>query len=113
MTIKVGDKLPSTTFYVMTGEGPQPKTTDEVFKGKKVALFGLPGAYTPTCSNMHMPSFIKNTDAIKAKGVSTIVMTAVNDPFVLSQWVKDTGADGKVEALSDGNAQFAKAIGMD
>lgn len=113
MTIKVGDKLPSTTFFVMTGEGPKPKTTDEVFKGKKVALFGLPGAYTPTCSNMHMPSFIKNTDAIRAKGVSSIVMTAVNDPFVLTQWVKDTGADGKVEALSDGNAQFAKAIGMD
>lgn len=113
MAIKVGDKVPNTTFYVMTSEGPKAKSTDEVFKGKKVALFAVPGAYTPTCSNVHLPSFAKNADAIKAKGVSSIVVTAVNDPFVLSHWVKSGGAEGKVEALSDGNAQFAKAIGMD
>ena len=113
MAIKVGDKLPETTFYVMTSEGPKPKSTDEVFKGKKVALFAVPGAFTPTCTNMHMPSFVKNTDAIKGKGVADIVVTSTNDVFVLKEWLKSTGAEGKVSALSDGNAQFAKAIGMD
>jgi peroxiredoxin len=113
MTIKVGDQLPKTTFYMMTPEGPQPKTTDEVFKGKKVALFGVPGAFTPTCSNLHMPSFVKNIDAIKAKGVSNVMVTAVNDAFVLREWLKSTGAEGKVDGLSDGNAEFAKAIGLD
>jgi len=113
MTIKVGDKLPNATFYVLTSEGPKPKTTDEIFKGKKVALFAVPGAFTPTCTNMHMPSFVKNTDAIKAKGVKDIVVTSTNDVFVLKEWLKATGAEGKVDALSDGNAQFAKAIGMD
>ncbi len=113
MTIKVGDKLPSATFYVLTSDGPKPKTTDEIFKGKKVALFAVPGAFTPTCTNMHMPSFVKNTDAIKAKGVKDIVVTSTNDVFVLKEWLKATGAEGKVDAVSDGNAQFAKAIGMD
>jgi glutaredoxin/glutathione-dependent peroxiredoxin len=113
MAIKVGDKLPETTFYVLTSEGPKPKTTDEIFKGKKVALFAVPGAFTPTCTNMHMPSFVKNTDAIKAKGVNDIIVTSTNDVFVLNQWLKSTGAEGKVTALSDGNAQFAKAMGMD
>src|SRR6188508_1037046 len=113
MTIKVGDKIPDGKFRVMTAEGPGWKTTDEVFKGKKVALFAVPGAFTPTCTNMHMPSFVKNTDAIKAKGVADIVVTSTNDVFVLKEWLKSTGAEGKVTALSDGNAQFAKAIGMD
>ncbi|MGE0564012.1 MAG: peroxiredoxin [Pseudolabrys sp.] len=113
MAIKVGDKLPSTTFYVMSSEGPKPRTTDEVFKGKTVALFAVPGAYTPTCTNTHLPSFAKNADAMKAKGVDAVAVTAVNDPFVLAHWVKSGGADGKIEALGDGNAQFAKAIGMD
>ncbi|MBV9954218.1 MAG: peroxiredoxin, partial [Pseudolabrys sp.] len=113
MAIKVGDKLPSATFYSLTADGPKPKTTDEVFKGKKVALFAVPGAFTPTCTNMHMPSFVKNTDAIKANGVKDIIVTSTNDVFVLREWLKATGAEGKVEALSDGNAQFAKAIGMD
>jgi glutaredoxin/glutathione-dependent peroxiredoxin len=113
MAIKAGDKLPNATFYVLTPDGPKPKTTDEVFKGKKVALFAVPGAFTPTCTNMHMPSFVKNTDAIKAKGVKDIVVTSTNDVFVLKEWLKSTGAEGKVDALSDGNAQFAKAIGMD
>jgi len=113
MTIKVGDKLPNSTFYVLTADGPKPKTTDDIFKGKKVALFAVPGAFTPTCTNMHMPSFVKNTDAIKAKGVKDIVVTSTNDVFVLKEWLKSTGAEGKVDALSDGNAQFAKAIGMD
>jgi len=112
MTIKVGDKLPNATFRVMTADGPKPKTTDELFKGKKVALFAVPGAFTPTCNNLHMPSFLNNAAAIKAKGVDTIAVTGVNDVFVLEAWKKSTGADGKVEFLSDGNGDFAKAIGM-
>ena len=113
MPIKVGDKLPNATFRVMTGEGPKPKTTDDVFKGKKVALFAVPGAFTPTCNNLHMPSFVNNVSAFKAKGVDTIAVTGVNDVFVMEAWKKSTGADGKVDFLADGNAEFAKAVGMD
>jgi peroxiredoxin len=112
MPIKVGDKLPNATFRVMTAEGPKPKTTDEIFKGKKVALFAVPGAFTPTCTNLHMPSFVNNIAAIKAKGVDTVAVTAVNDIFVLTQWAKATGADGKIDVLADGNGEFAKAIDM-
>jgi peroxiredoxin len=113
MTIKVGDRLPEAKFRVMTSEGPAWKTTDEVFKGKKVALFAVPGAFTPTCTNLHMPSFVNNIDSFKAKGVNTVAVTAVNDPFVMKEWLKSTGAEGKVEGLGDGNADFAKAIGME
>jgi glutaredoxin/glutathione-dependent peroxiredoxin len=113
MTIKVGDRLPSATFRVMTGEGPKPKTTDEIFKGKKVALFAVPGAFTPTCNNLHMPSFLNNAAAIKAKGVATIAVTGVNDVFVMEAWKKATGAGDKIDFLADGNGEFAKAIGMD
>ena len=113
MPIKVGDKLPNATFRVMTAEGPnKPKTTDDIFKGKKVALFAVPGAFTPTCSNLHMPSFLNNAAAIKAKGVDTIAVTAVNDAFVMEAWKKATGAEGKIEFLADGNGEFAKAIDM-
>jgi peroxiredoxin len=111
MPIKVGDKLPNATFRVMTAEGPKPKTTDEIFKGKKVALFAVPGAYTGTCSKMHLPSVQQNADAIKAKGIASVVMTAVNDIFVLDAWKKSSGAD-KVEFLADGNGEFAKAIDL-
>jgi glutaredoxin/glutathione-dependent peroxiredoxin len=113
MAIKVGDRLPSATFRVMTGEGPKPKTTDDIFKGKKVALFAVPGAFTPTCNNLHMPSFLNNADAIKGKGVATIAVTGVNDVFVMEAWKKATGAGDKIEFLADGNGEFAKAIGMD
>ena len=112
MPIKVGDKLPNATFRVMTAEGPKPKTTDDIFKGKKVALFAVPGAFTPTCTNLHMPSFVNNIAAIKAKGVDTVAVTSVNDIFVLTQWAKATGADGKIDALADGNGEFAKAVDM-
>ncbi len=112
MPIKVGDKLPNTTFRVMTAEGPKPKTTDEVFKGKKVALFAVPGAFTPTCSNLHMPSFLNNIAAFKAKGVDTIAVTAVNDPFVMKAWAEKTGGDGKIDFLADGSAEFAKGVDM-
>jgi glutaredoxin/glutathione-dependent peroxiredoxin len=113
MTIKVGDKLPNATFRVMTAEGPKPRTTDEVFKGKIVALFAVPGAFTPTCSNLHMPSFLNNAAAMKEAGVGAIAVTGVNDVFVMEAWKKATGAEGKIDFLADGNGEFAKAIGMD
>ena len=111
--IKVGDRLPEAKFRVMSAEGPQWKTTDDVFKGKKVALFAVPGAFTPTCSNLHMPSFVQNAAAFKTKGVDTIAVTGVNDVFVMEAWKKTSGAEGKVDFLADGNGEFAKAIGMD
>ncbi|HEY2138026.1 MAG TPA: peroxiredoxin [Xanthobacteraceae bacterium] len=112
MAIKVGDRLPEAKFRVMTAEGPGWKTTDEVFKGKKVVLFAVPGAFTPTCHKNHLPGFLQNADAIKQKGVDTIAVTAVNDGFVMNEWKKATGAEGKIEFLADGNGDFAKAIDM-
>ena len=111
MTIKVGDRLPNAKFRVMGAEGPAWKTTDEVFKGKKVALFAVPGAYTGTCHKMHMPSIVTNVDALKGKGVDTVAVTAVNDVFVLDAWKKATQGD-KIEFLADGNGEFAKAIDL-
>jgi peroxiredoxin len=113
MTIKVGDRLPEAKFRVMTAEGPGWKTTDEVFKGKKVVLFAVPGAFTPTCHKNHMPGFVTNFDKIKGKGIDAIAVTAVNDIFVLDAWAKSSGASGKIEALADGSGDFAKAIGLD
>ena len=110
--IKVGDTLPNVTFTVMTAEGPKPRTTDEIFKGKKVVLFGLPGAFTPTCHKNHLPGYRDNHAALAAKGVDTIAVTSVNDVFVMGAWRDSTGSDGKVEFLADGSAAFAKAIGM-
>ena len=110
--IKVGDRLPATTFRIITAEGPKPLTTDDVFKGKKVVLFAVPGAFTPTCTKNHLPGFIANEAAIKAKGVQTIAVTGVNDQFVMDAWKKASGGEGKVEFLADGNADFAKAIGL-
>jgi peroxiredoxin len=113
MTIKVGDKLPEASFTVMTSSGPVAKKASEVFSGKKVALFAVPGAYTPTCKDEHMPGFVDRVAELKAKGIDTVACTAVNDVFVLSQFAKDTGAEGKIVMLADGNAEFAKAIGLD
>ena len=113
MAIKVGDRLPEAKFRVMTAEGPGWKTTDEVFKGKKVVLFAVPGAFTPTCHKNHMPGFVTNADKIKAKGVENIYVTSVNDVFVMNEWRKASAADGKVDVLADGAAEFAKAIGLD
>jgi peroxiredoxin len=112
MPIKVGDSIPAAKLRVMTGEGPAWKTTDELFKGKKVVLFGVPGAFTGTCHKSHLPGFIQNADAIKAKGVDTIAVTGVNDHFVMDAWKEASGAAGKVEFLSDGNGEFAKALDM-
>jgi peroxiredoxin len=111
MAIKVGDRIPSASFTVMTADGPKPKTTDEIFKGKKVVLFAVPGAFTPTCHKNHLPGFLQNADAIKAKGVSTIAVTGVNDVFVMDAWKKACAAD-KVDFLADGNGEFAKAIDL-
>ena len=113
MSIKAGDKLPDATFTIMTAEGPKPMTTAEVFKGKKVALFAVPGAYTPTCHKSHMPGFVERVAEIKGKGVDAVVCTAVNDIFVLTQWAHDTGAEGKITMLADGSADFAKLTGLE
>ena len=112
MSIQVGDRLPATTFRVLTADGPKPLSTEDVFKGKKVVLFAVPGAFTPTCHKNHLPGFVKNADAIKAKGVDTIAVTGVNDVFVMDAWKKASDADGKVEFLADGSGDFAKAIGL-
>ncbi len=113
MAISVGDRLPEAKFFVMGADGPEPKTTSEVFGGRKVALFAVPGAYTPTCHQKHMPGFLERLDEIKGKGVDAVCCTSVNDIFVLDQWSKDTGAAGKVEILADGAAEFAEATGLD
>jgi len=112
MPIKVGDRLPESKFRVMTKEGPVWKTTTDVFKSKKVALFAVPGAFTPTCSNLHLPSFLNNVAAFKAKGV-TVAVTGVNDVFVMEAWKKANSAGDKIEFLADGNGEFAKGVGMD
>jgi peroxiredoxin len=113
MTIKVGDRLPQATFKTMTPDGVKPVTTDEAFGGRKVVFFAVPGAFTPTCHKNHLPGFRDNAEAIKAKGVDAIIVTAVNDPFVMDAWAKATEAAGKLEFLADPNADFAKAIGLD
>jgi peroxiredoxin len=111
MTIKVGDKLPEATFQTMTADGVKPKTGAEIFAGKKVVLFGVPGAFTPTCSRNHLPGFIAKADEFFAKGVDTIAVTAVNDVHVMGAWAKAN--PGKVEFLSDGNGAFVKSVGLD
>jgi peroxiredoxin len=113
MTINVGDRLPDAKFMTMGPEGPAAKSTDDIFKGKKVALFAVPGAFTPTCHKAHLPGFVDRVGELKAKGIDTIACTAVNDIFVLAQFAKDTGGEGKILMLADGNGDFAKAIGLD
>ena len=110
--IKVGDHFPEVTFTVMTSDGPKPRTSDEIFKGKKVVLFGLPGAFTPTCHRNHLPGYRDHYDALKAKGVDTVAVTAVNDVFVMGAWRDATNCGDKVEFLSDGSAKFAQAAGL-
>jgi peroxiredoxin len=111
MPIKAGDRLPNAKFRVTTPEGPAWKTTDEIFKGKKVALFAVPGAFTGTCHKQHMPTIVQSIEALKAKGVDTIAVTAVNDASVLDAWKKATNAE-KVDFLADGSGEFAKAIDL-
>jgi peroxiredoxin len=112
MTISEGDKLPAATMYIMKDGRPTPVTTDDLFAGKKVVLFAVPGAYTPTCSEAHLPGFVVNADAIKAKGVDDIVCVAVNDAFVMDSWGNDKNAD-QLLMVGDGNGDFAKALGLE
>ena len=111
MAIKVGDRLPSATFMTMTADGPKPQSTDDIFKGKKVVLFAVPGAFTPTCDKNHLPGFVTNADKIKGKGIDTIAVTGVNDVFVMNAWKKASGSDD-IEFLADGSANWAKAVGF-
>ena len=113
MTIKVGDKIPNATLRQVTPDGAVPVASKDFFAGRKVVLFGLPGAFTPTCHKNHLPGFIDNEKAFKDKGVVEIAMTAVNDHYVLDAWAKATGAGGHVTFLADGNAEFAKALGLE
>lgn len=112
MTIKAGDALPEVTFMTMTADGPAPVTTAEAFGGKRVALFAVPGAFTPTCSAKHLPGFIEKAADLKAKGIDRIACTSVNDVFVMAAWAKDQGAGDDVMMLADGNGDFAEAIGL-
>jgi len=113
MTIKVGDRIPSTTLIKATPEGPEPVSSDEYFGGRKIALFSVPGAFTPTCSVRHLPGFVENAGALKAKGVDEVACTAVNDAFVLNAWSDSADAGGKVTMLADGNGELARALGLD
>ncbi len=113
MSIQVGDKLPEATLKVATNEGPQDRTTDEIFAGKKVVLFAVPGAFTPLCSARHLPGYIQNAKEIKAKGVDTIVCLAVNDAFVMGAWAEAQNAGEDVLMAADGSAEFTKALGLD
>jgi len=113
MTIQAGDTLPEATLTRMGENGPEKVDTKSFFKGRRIALFSVPGAFTPTCSARHLPSFVNNADALKAKGIDEIVGTAVNDAFVMDAWGKAGGADGKVTMLADGNGDFVKALGLE
>ncbi|HEY7689983.1 MAG TPA: peroxiredoxin [Dongiaceae bacterium] len=112
MAIKVGDKIPAVSLKYKNADGIQTVSTDDLFKGKTVVLFALPGAFTPTCSAKHLPGFVQNAGALKAKGVDTIACLSVNDAFVMDAWGKDQKAGDKVMMLADGNADFSKAVGL-
>lgn len=113
MSIKVGDTLPEGTFTRMTDAGPAPVTTADLFRGKKVVLFAVPGAFTPTCSKQHLPGYLHEHDAIKAKGVDTIACMAVNDVFVLDEWAKAHGVGNRILMLADGNGAYTRALGLE
>ncbi len=113
MTIAVGDKIPSAKLKTMTAEGPKDISTDEIFAGKKVVLFAVPGAFTPTCSAKHLPGFVEHAAQIKGKGIDTIACLAVNDAFVMGAWGKAQNTDGKVLMLADGAAAFTKQLGLE
>lgn len=113
MTIKVGDRMPAGTFTRMTSDGPKPLSADELFKGKKVVLFSVPGAFTPTCHARHLPGYVGDVAKFKAKGVDTIACLAVNDVFVMGAWGKASGVGDDIEMLADGNAEFTRALGLE
>ena len=111
MTIQVGDRLPDVPLAIATSEGPQPTTSEEYFKGKRVALFAVPGAFTPTCSARHLPSYVEKAGELKGKGIDEIACISVNDPFVMGAWGKADGSDD-ITMLADGNGAFADAVGL-
>ena len=113
MTIAVGEKLPDAKFKTMTADGAKDLSTADIFAGKKVVLFGVPGAFTPTCSNNHLPGYLENFDAIKARGVDEIAVIATNDVHVMGAWARFTGGEGKILYLADGSGDFARATGLD
>jgi glutaredoxin/glutathione-dependent peroxiredoxin len=113
MTIKIGDRVPSATLRQLTADGVKEVTTDELFRGKRVALFAVPGAYTRTCSQRHLPSYVANAAALKAKGIDAIACLAVNDAFVMGAWGKEHGADDKIMMLGDGSGDFTRAVGFE
>ena len=113
MTIKVGDKMPSGTLTLATKDGPQKISADEYFKGKKVVLFSVPGAFTPTCDAKHLPGFVEKAGDLKGKGVDAIACLSVNDAFVMKAWGKSQSTEGKVDMLADGNAEYTKALGLE
>jgi len=113
MTISVGDRIPNMTLTRATAEGPQPVETDEFFAGRKIALFAVPGAFTPTCSARHLPGYVEKASELKDKGVDEIACVSVNDAFVMGAWGNQAGAEGKVTMLADGNGDFAEALGLD
>ena len=113
MTIAVGEKLPAATFKTMTADGAKELSTADIFAGKKVVLFGVPGAFTPTCNNNHLPGYLENRDAILSCGVDQIAVVAVNDQFVMGAWARFTGGEGKIVYLADGSGDFARATGLD
>ncbi|HYJ52225.1 MAG TPA: peroxiredoxin [Allosphingosinicella sp.] len=112
MTIQVGDRIPDMTLTKATDEGPQPIQTGEYFAGRKVAIFSVPGAFTPTCSARHLPGFVERADELRGKGVDEVACVSVNDAFVMGAWGRQAGADGKVTMLADGNGDFADALGL-
>ena len=113
MTITPGETLPEATFKTITADGAKDLTTADIFAGKKVVLFGVPGAFTPTCSNNHLPGYLENHDAILARGVDTIAVIATNDHHVMAAWARFTGGEGKILYLADGNGDFVKKVGLD
>ncbi|HEX2762979.1 MAG TPA: peroxiredoxin [Allosphingosinicella sp.] len=112
MSIKVGDRLPKATLAKASPDGPQPVDSAEYFAGRRIALFSVPGAFTPTCSAKHLPGFVERVEELKAKGVDEVACTAVNDAFVLQAWAVSAGAEGKVTMLADGNGDFVRALGL-
>ncbi len=113
MTIKIGDRLPSTALFEMTADGPQTRSMDELTRGRRIVLFAVPGAFTPTCSARHVPGFLEQYAQFKAKGIDEILCVSVNDPHVMGAWGKSQEIDGKIRMLGDGNAEFTRAVGLD
>ena len=113
MTLSIGDRLPEASFNVMTSNGPESRSTTEVFAGRRVMLFGVPGAFTPACHRNHMPGYLEHFDKFLKMGIEAVACVAVNDIFVLNHWAETSGAAGKIEMLSDGSAEFVRAAGLE